>query len=237
MGKRARCPLSRELPAFDLRAYNECDDGIAPEEGWDGCMDMLSDANFVYFLLMAGMWVSATGTYIPGTGIAEIVGIALIVGSLYLMSLLAANWLAVLALVAGASLFFLLPLLKSEWESFAIAGLALQALASFFLFSEASVSPLFIAIGVILAFAYHRGILRSILQQQRELSSTQKDEFLVGARGRVMAAIEERGTVQVKGELWTARSRSRLETGTEIVVTQQEGLELHVEKAKRQGAD
>lgn len=200
-------------------------------------MDLLSDANFVYFLLMAGMWVSATGTYIPGTGAAEIVGIALIVGSLYLMSLLAVNWLAVLALVAGASLFFLLPLLKSEWESFAIAGLAIQALASFFLFSEASVSPLFIAVGVILAFAYHRGILRSILQQQRELSSTQKDEFLVGARGRVMAAIEDRGTVQVKGELWTARSRSRLETGTEIVVTQQEGLELHVEKAKRQAAD
>ncbi len=236
-GKEVRCPLSRELPAFELRAYNEGDDRRALEEGWDGCMDMLSDANFVYFLLMAGMWVSATGTYIPGTGIAEIVGIALIIGSLYLMSLLAANWLAVLALVAGASLFFLLPLLKSEWESFAIAGLALQALASFFLFSEASVSPLFIAVGVILAFAYHRGILHSILQQQRELSSTQKDEFLVGARGRVMAAIEERGTVQVKGELWTARSRSRLESGTEIVVTQQEGLELHVEKAKRQAAD
>ena len=200
-------------------------------------MDMLTDANFVYFLLMAGMWVSATGTYIPGTGIAEIAGIALIIGSLYLMSLLAANWLAVLALVAGASLFFLRPLLKSEWEAFAIAGLAIQAAASFFLFSQANVSPLLIAIGVMLAFAYHRGILRSILLQQRELSSTQKDEFLVGARGRVMAAIEERGTVQVKGELWTARSRSRLEPGTDIVVTQREGLELHVEKAKRQRAD
>ena len=226
-----------ELPALEVRAYNGQDERNLAGESWDGCMDMLSDANFVYFLLMAGMWVSATGTYIPGTGVAEIVGIALIVGSLYLMSLLAVNWLAVLALVAGASLFFLLPLLKSEWESFAIAGLAIQAVASFFLFSEASVSPLFIAVGVILAFAYHRGILRSILQQQRELSSTQKDEFLVGARGRVMAAIEDRGTVQVKGELWTARSRSRLETGTEIVVTQQEGLELHVEKAKRQAAD
>ena len=200
-------------------------------------MDMLNDPNFVYFLLMAGMWVSATGTYIPGTGVAEAAGIALIIGSLYLMSLLAVNWIAVIALVAGASLFFLLPLLKSEWESFAIAGLAIQAAASFFLFNEGSVSPLFIAVGVLLAFAYHRGILRSILQQQRELSSTQKDEFLVGARGRVMAEIDDRGTVQVKGELWTARSRLRLEPGTEIVVTQQEGLELQVEKAKRQLAD
>ena len=64
------------------------------------------------------------------------------------MSLVATNWLAVIALVAGASLFFLLPLLKAEWEPFALAGLAVQAVASFFLFAEASVSPLFIVVGV-----------------------------------------------------------------------------------------
>ncbi|MCY3779712.1 MAG: hypothetical protein OXG78_05335 [Chloroflexi bacterium] len=199
-------------------------------------MDFLQDPNVIYLLLMAGLWISATGTYIPGTGVAEIAGAGLILGTVYLMSLLAANWLAVIALVAGASLFFLLPLLKSEWEHLAIGGLALQALASFFLFAEASVSPLLIVVGVLLAWGYHRTILRSILKQQRELSSTQKDQFLVGARGRVMATIEDRGTVQVKGELWTARSRRRLESGAEIVVTQQDGLELHVEKAKREDA-
>ena len=196
-------------------------------------MEFLQDPNLVYLLLMAGLWISAIGAYIPGTGIAEIAGAGLILGTVYLMSLLAANWLAVIALVAGASLFFLLPLLKAEWENLAVAGLALQGIASFFLFAGASVSPLLIALGVLLAWAYHRTILRSIIKQQHELSSTQKDEFLVGARGRVMAPIHERGTVQVKGELWTARSRHRLESGTEIVVTQQEGLELQVEKAKR----
>lgn len=196
-------------------------------------MEWLSDPNFIYLLMMAGLWISATGTYIPGTGVAEIAGAGLILGTLYLMSLLATNWIAVIALVAGASLFFLLPLLKAEWENFAIAGLVIQALASFVLFAEASVSPLLIVIGVMLGWVYHRTILRSILRQQRELSSTQKDEFLVGARGRVMATIEDRGTVQVRGELWTARSHSRLESGTEVVVTQQDGLELQVDKAKR----
>ncbi len=197
-------------------------------------MEFLQDPNLIYLLLMAGLWTSAIGAYIPGTGVAEVAGAGLILGTVYLLSLVAANWLAVIALVAGASLFFLLPLLKAEWEPFAIAGLAAQAIASFFLFADASVSPVLIAIGVLLGWAYHRTILRSILKQQRQLSSTQKDEFLVGARGRVMAPIEERGTVQVRGELWTARSRARLESGTEIVVTQQDGLELHVEKAKRE---
>ena len=199
-------------------------------------MEWFQDPNAVYLLLMAGLWISATGTYIPGTGIAEISGAGLLIAAIYLMSLLAANWLALIALVVGASLFFLLPLLKPEWVRFAEAGLALQAIASFFLFANAAVSPLLIALAVLLAWGYHRTILRAILKQQRELSSTQKDEFLVGARGRVMQTIEEHGTVQVNGELWTARSRKRLESGAEIVVTQQDGLELHVEKAKRDAA-
>lgn len=196
-------------------------------------MDWLQDANVIYLLLMAGLWVSATGTYIPGTGIAEFAGAALLLGTLYLLSALAVNWIALLALIAGAALFFLLPLFKSEWEPLALAGLAAQVAASFFLFADASVSPALIALGGVLAWLYHRGILRAILRQQSELSSTQKDEFLVGARGRVMGAIEDRLTVHVNGELWTARSPTRLETGAEVVVTRQDGLELQVEKAKR----
>ena len=197
-------------------------------------MEFLRDPNVIYLLLMAGLWISATGTYIPGTGVAEIGGAALIVATLFLLSQVAANWIAVIALVIGASLFFLLPLLKSEWERLAIGGLALQAAASFFLFAESGVSPVWILLSLIVAYAYHRTILRSVLAQQRTLSSTQKDAFLVGERGRVVAAIEDRGTVQVHGELWTARSRSRLASGTPVVVTEQDGLELRVEKAKRQ---
>ncbi len=196
-------------------------------------MEFLQNPNVIYLLLMAGLWLSATGAYIPGTGIAEIGGGALIIGALFLLSQAAVNWIAVIALVIGVSLFFLLPLLKPDWERYAIGGLAVQAGASFFLFATASVSPIWIVVGLLVAYAYHRTILRSVLMQQRTLSSTQKDAFLVGEPGRVVSEIEGRGTVQVHGELWTARSRSRLESGAEVVVTEQDGLELHVEKAKR----
>ena len=196
-------------------------------------MEFLLDANVVYIVLMLGLWISAAGAYIPGTGVAEMAGAGLIIGALVLLGGLATNWIAVIALIIGAALFFLLPLLKSEWELFAIAGLAAQAVASFFLFQDAAVSPLLIGTGAGLAWLYHRAVLRALIRQRGELSSTQKDAFLVGARGRVMGSIEDRLTVQVNGELWTARSRSRLESGVEIVVTQQDGLELRVEKAKR----
>ena len=85
-------------------------------------MEFFQDPNVIYLLLMAGLWISAAGAYIPGTGVAEIGGAALIVGTLFLLSQMAANWIAVIALVIGASLFFLLPLLKAEWERFAVGG-------------------------------------------------------------------------------------------------------------------
>jgi len=196
----------------------------------------LISPNLVYLLLMAGLWLSATGTYIPGTGVVEVVGGGLILLTLYLLTALSTNWIALILLVVGASVFFLLPLLKPEWIRIAEGGLVVQALASFFLFTNATVSPVLIVAGVLLAWFYHHTVLKAILKQQRQLSSTQKDEFLVGARGRVVAPIEDKGTVQVKGELWTARSIDRLESGTEVVVTEQNGLELSVEKAKRDQA-
>lgn len=205
-------------------------------------MDFLQDPtlispNLVYLLLMAGLWLGATGTYIPGTGIVEIAGAGLILGTLYLMTLVATNWVALILLVAGASIFFLLPLLKPEWIRIAELGLLVQAVSSFFLFEDQIVSPVLVIVAVMLAWLYHRTILKAVLKHHQELSSTQKDEFLVGTHGRVVAPIDGKGTVQVKGELWTARSPSRLESGTEIIVTEQQGLELHVEKAKRDTAD
>ena len=91
-------------------------------------MDVLQDPalispNLVYLMLMLGLWLGATGTYIPGTGVVEIAGALLIVGTLYLMTLMATNWIALLLLVVGASLFFLLPLLKPELIRIAEAGL------------------------------------------------------------------------------------------------------------------
>ena len=204
-------------------------------------MEFLLEPNVIYLLLMAGLWISATATYTLGetAGVAEVAGGGLLLGTIYLLSQLAGtNWLAVIALVLGAAVFFLLPLLKPDWEllRLAVVGLAVQVLASFMLFSgsaDVAVSPFLIVGSAAVAWLYQSTVLRYIIQQRRELSSTQKDEFLVGERGRVMGDIDERGTVQVKGELWSARSSSPIAGGTEIVVTGQDGLELHVEKAKR----
>ena len=53
-------------------------------------------------------------------------------------------------------------------------------------------------------------------------------ETVIGCRGRVATAIDPKGYVKVKGELWKARSRYRLEVNEEVEVTAVDGIQLVV---------
>ena len=57
----------------------------------------LLDPNVVYLMLLLGLWASALAIYIPGTGLWEVIALAILAGALYLLSTLPTNWLAVLA--------------------------------------------------------------------------------------------------------------------------------------------
>lgn len=60
-------------------------------------------------------------------------------------------------------------------------------------------------------------------------------EIVVGSKGKVATAIDPRGYVRVKGELWKAQSPYRLEPNDEIVVIAVKGIQLVVAPAKQHG--
>ncbi len=187
--------------------------------------------NILYLALLLGLWIGVTAIYIPGTGIAEASSAILIFGALYVLANLPSNWLAVFLMVVGITGFLVGPLFSSRWAQFAEAGLLLQALGGYFLINDRPVSPLLILITSIFSVLYYRLVLLPVLRaNQRPKDDGQN---LIGAVGRVVAPLKPTGTVQVAGELWTARSKDFLEKDTEIVVIGQRGLELVVEKAKR----
>ena len=54
---------------------------------------------------------------------------------------------------------------------------------------------------------------------------------MIGIEGNVTIALEPKGYVKIKGELWQARSESgTISSGTSIIVVSQKGLELVVRK-------
>ncbi len=192
------------------------------------------DPNLLYLGLIAGLWLGVTVIYLPGTGFLEIKAFVILAACLFVLSQIpGTNWLAVLLLIIGVSAFVLLPFAPSGLRQFAELGLILQAVGGYFLLADRSVSPIVIGITILLSWLYHRFALLPMLRRQRTRTEFDEASEVLGARGRVLKSIDPVGTVYVNGESWTARSRDTLLPDTEVIVTAKRGLELMVEKAKR----
>ena len=58
-------------------------------------------------------------------------------------------------------------------------------------------------------------------------------DALIGQIGEAKTKISDEGSVQVAGELWTARSEKPIKTGSTVRVVRREGFVLIVETADR----
>lgn len=193
---------------------------------------VLRDPNFIYLLLVLGLWAAVLGIYSPGTGIIEAAAFLALAGAFVLMALNpVTSWFAVIALVAGVLWYLMTPLFRHDLARLGLIGLALQVVGGLTLFSDRPVSPVFIAITAALSFAFFQFVLVRILNRQA-LHPPLDDELAPGATGWVVKALDPVGTVNVQGELWTAYSDDALQPGERIAVLEKEGLRLHVEKAK-----
>lgn len=200
------------------------------------------DPNIVYLLLVFGLWASITAVYVSGTMILE--GAALVGVGISLVALVQAeaNWLAVMILIVGASVFMVTPFIKQQYASLTVVGLALQGVGGLFLFRQGeSVSVFIIALTLLILFGYNQFALVPLLERIRSQPVADRDSSLVGMRGRVVKRLDPIGTVHVNGELWTASLEEDdtgeppepADAGEQIVVVERNGLQLIVQPVKR----
>jgi len=192
------------------------------------------DPNFVYIALVLGLWIGVTAVYIPGTWLPEVGSLLLITGSLFVLTALPTNWVAVLVMVSGVAAFVLLPFFGENYTKFAEVGLVLQALGGYFLFEGAQVSLIVIIVTVILGLLYNRLVLIPTLRNSRTYNEYDESNEVIGVRGRVVKPLDPVGTIYVNKELWRARSEEYLPADTPVIVIAQDGLELIVEKTKNE---
>jgi membrane-bound serine protease (ClpP class) len=198
--------------------------------------DILStvDPNLVYLGLLVSLWSVVTIVYTPGTIIGETLSAVFTLATLAVLVNMPTNWPAVLLVALGVAGFLALPFLSLRWARFADLGLVLQAIGGLLLFRDGLVvSPAIILVTIIMAWAYHRLVLMPVLRRHIAAGSADEIAQLVGGRGRVTTLIDPVGTIYINGETWTARSEEPITVGTEVLVTDKVGLELRVEKAKR----
>ncbi|MGJ3237487.1 MAG: NfeD family protein [Anaerolineae bacterium] len=194
----------------------------------------LIDPNLIYLALLAGLWLGVTALYVPGTWIPEVMSVVLLIGSFVILGSLATTWWAVAVLFLGVSMFLFMPFFGEKYGRFAEFGLIGQVVGGLFLFQDQSVSPIVLAVTVILAFLYNRLVLLPTIRNQHRYSEFDEANAVIGIRGRVVKDLDPVGTVYVNKELWRARSNDELLKDTPIRVIGQDGLELIVEKAKNE---
>jgi membrane-bound serine protease (ClpP class) len=195
-------------------------------------MGILLNPNLAYLLLVFGGMLTILAIISPGTGLLELGALMLLIIAGWQVYNLDINLWALILLILVV-IPFLLAVRKSRQPVYLVISLLAFVVGSSFLFRgdhwwQPAVNP-FLALAVsIVAGGYLWIAIRKVMEA--ELSSPRHNlATLIGEIGEAKSDIEDEGSVQIDGELWTARSTTKIPNGTRLRVVGREGFVLLVE--------
>jgi len=194
-------------------------------------MNPLLDPNFAYLFLVTGVLLTLMAIVTPGTGMLEIGALFCLAlagyGVYYLNINLWAPILLVLSIIP-----FVYAIRGKRREVFLILSILGVVVGSVFLFTtedgKLTVNPILAFITSVLAGGFLWLIVNKTLQAY--LSRPRHDlSTLLGQLGEAKTRIQEEGSVQAAGELWTARSEKAIPVGSRVRIIGKDGFVLIVE--------
>ena len=195
-------------------------------------MDFLLDPNIAYLLLLGGVLLAMLALATPGTGFFELGALFSLVLAGYGIYNLSFHWWA-LALIFLSIIPFVYSIQKPKRELYLGISIVVLVIGSIFLFPSQTGGP---AVNLFVAFAASvlvAGFLWVAVGKSIQAASIRPSHdlnALVGQVGEAKTKIFDEGSVQVAGELWTARSEKPIKSGTAVRVVRREGFVLIVEK-------
>ena len=195
-------------------------------------MDFLLDPNIAYLFLLGGVLLAMLALATPGTGFFELGAFFSTALAGYAIYNLSFNWWA-LVLVVLSIVPFIYSIRRPKHELYLGISILLLAIGSIFFFTTETGGPavnLFVALtaSVLVSGFLWIAVGKSI--QAAHARPSHDLEALVGLVGEAKTKVHEEGSVQVDGELWTARSEKTIKAGSSIRVVRREGFTLIVEK-------
>jgi membrane-bound serine protease (ClpP class) len=195
-------------------------------------LDFLLDPNIAYLILVGAAMLTMMAVLNPGTGVLEIVALFLWLISGYIIFNMPINFWALGLMLLGVVLF-LLSLRKLK--NLIYLGLSILAViaGSIFLFDQPGWQPAVNPVLAVIVSVFVAGFTWIVAQKALEADQMRPAhdlEALIGAVGEAKTIISDEGSVQVSGELWSARSDQAIPEGTHVRVIGRDGFSLVVEK-------
>jgi membrane-bound serine protease (ClpP class) len=195
-------------------------------------MDFLLNPNVAYLFLMAGLLLSLMAIVTPGTGLIEAGAFSCLALAGYAVYSLSFNLWALIVLALSV-VPFVFAIQKPKREI--LLGLSLLGfvVGSIFLFSRENGLPavnLAVAVAVsalmvgLLWIAVRKSMQAALGRPTHDLTA------LIGQLGEARTDIHAEGSVQISGEVWSARSEQAIPRGSHVRVVRREGFILVVEQ-------
>jgi len=196
-------------------------------------MDFLLDPNVAYLFLLAGVLLGLMAIISPGTGIFEVGSFFCLALAGYAVYNLSFNLWALIVLVLSI-IPFVYAIQKPKRERYLALAILGLVLGSVFLFAtegwQPAVNPVLATVSSILYAGFLWIAIRKTLQASYAIPSHDL-ALLIGRIGEAKTRIHSDGSVQVAGELWSARSEKSIPNGSSVRVIGREGFVLVVEKS------
>ncbi len=193
-------------------------------------MDILLNPNVAYLLLVVGTLLVLLAIVTPGTGMLEIGAVFCLVLAGYAVYNISFNWWALVILVLSL-VPFLFAIRQPKREVFLVLAICGMIIGSAFFFAQGEkplVNPV-LAITVSVVYAGSLWISIRKVIQTLQVRPTHDLATLIGSIGFAKTKVSEDGSVQVAGELWSARSDKTVIEGSPIRVIGREGFILVIE--------
>jgi membrane-bound serine protease (ClpP class) len=196
-------------------------------------MDFLLDPNIAYVFLLAGVLLGLMAIVTPGTGMLEVGTFFCLALAGYAVYNLSFNLWALIVLVLSI-IPFVYAIQKPKRERFLALSILGLVVGSVFLFATEGWQPAVNPLLALVSSALFAGFLWIAIQKTLQASHVLPSHdlsVLVGQVGEAKTRIYMEGTVQVDGELWSARSEKKIPNGSPVKVIDREGFVLIVEKS------
>ncbi|TDH29193.1 nodulation protein NfeD [Segetibacter sp. 3557_3] len=198
-------------------------------------LDMISDPNVAYILMMLGFYGLLFELYSPGAVAPGVIGGICLILAFYSIHTLPLNY-AGLALIIFAILLFVLEVKIVSHGILGIGGVISLALGSMMLIkTDSALEFIRISVGVIISATvltalFFLFLVYMVVKGQKAKPITGM-EGIIGETGEVLRDLVPSGTVRVHGEIWKANALTgNLQKGQRIIVKGIDNLTLTVEQ-------
>ena len=196
--------------------------------------ELLTNPNFAYLLLVGSVLLASLALVNPGTGILELlalVGLILAGVEIYFNEI---NPWALVLLIFGV-FPFMLAVRKSHRMRYLVVAIASFVIGSTFLFKGEGMKPAVDPFLALIVSVLAGGFMWIVVSKSVEASQeplAQDLSRLIGDFGEAKTDVYKDGSVQVDGELWSARSHELIAMGSQIRVVSRDGFMLEVEQVE-----